>query len=345
MPYYLHRISHHEEWSYPLLAERNLLSYGWSFFAAQPNFIAQNQAMDWAGVADAVADAWGPVRNRFGLKRFLQMNEGDRVVVPTWGAFHVYEIATDERLVPTDIVGDLIDLESWRGTTAEIQDGYLWEIVEDEPQKIDLGFFHRVNPIATNIPREGYADARLTSRMKARQANLSIDDLQESVENAVAQFQAGQPINVRHLITEECAPIVRETILGNVSPSRFEALISLWFERQGASAEIPSPNEPDREGDADIIATFEHLKVIVYVQAKRHDGQTDAWAVEQIKNYKEYQSSNGKDDEYTRVPWVITTAEEFSSDCVEQARKTRVRLIDGTEFAAMLLDSGIKLLG
>lgn len=39
------------------------------------------------------------------------MNFGDRVIVPTWGAFHVYEIATDERLVPADIDGDLNGLE------------------------------------------------------------------------------------------------------------------------------------------------------------------------------------------------------------------------------------------
>ena len=344
MPYYLHRISHHNEWSHPLLDERNLLSYGWSHFAAQPNFVAQHQAADWVDVPEAVAEEWGPVRLRFGLQRFLQMNPGDYVVVPTWRAFHVYEIETGERLVPTDIEDDLVDLESWRGTTAVVQDGYLREIVEDDAQIIDLGFFRRVNPIATSIPREGYADAALMDRMRARQANLQINDLQESVENAIARFHDQRPINVRHLIMEQCASVVRGTVLGNVSPSRFEELIRLWFQRQGASAEIPSRNERDREGDADIIATFEALKVIVYVQAKRHDGQTDAWAVEQIQKYTEYQSSNGEDDEYTRAPWVISTAAEFSRDCVEQARAARVRLIDGTEFATMLLDSGIDLL-
>ena len=344
MPYYLHRISHHKEWSYPLLGERGLLSYGWSHFAVQPNFVANHQAMNWEGVPDAVADAWGPVRLRFGLQRFLQMNIGDRVIVPTWGAFHVYEIATDERLVPADIDGDLNGLENSNGTTAVVRDGYLSEIVGEESKDIDLGFFRRVNPIARNIPREGYADAALTSRMKARQANLRIDDLQESVEKAIAQFQAQQPINVRHLIMEQCARVVRKTVLGNVSPRKFEKLIKLWFQRQGFSAEIPPRNEQGKEGDADIIATFESLKFIVYVQAKRHDGQTNAWAVEQIKKYKEYQSRNGDDDEYTRVSWVISTAKNFSPECEKQARNARVRLINGIEFASMLLDSGIEQL-
>lgn len=345
MSYYLHRISHCKHWSHPLLAERNLLSYGWSKLAAKPGFIALHQERDWDGVPDAVANVYGAVNMRFGVQRFLQMSDGDRVVVPTWGAFHVYEIASDVRLVPADIEQDLEGLESSNGTTATIRDGYFRERVGDEYRVIDLGLFRRVNLIARKVPREGYADAALMSRLKARQANLQIDDLQESIENAIAQFQAQQPINVHHLIMEKCAPVVRQTILGNVSPRKLEELIKTWFQRQGASAEIPPRNQRKKEGDADIIATFEALKVIVYVQAKRHDGQTNAWAVEQIEKFKEYQSSTGDDDEYTRVPWVISTAEEFSDDCETQARNARVRLVNGIEFATMLLDSGIDRLG
>lgn len=344
MAYYQHRISHHKEWSYPLLAKRRLLSYGWSHFAAQTNFVAHHQAMNWDGVPQAVADEWGAVPQRYGLQRFLQMNFRDRVVVPKWGAFHVYEIASNERLVPADIEEEIVGLESWNATTAVIRNGYLTEIVGHDSNVIDLGFFRRVTPIAQDVPREGYANAALTSRMKARQANLSIDDLQESVENAITRFQAQQPINVRHLIMEQCARVVRKTVLENVSPRKFEKLIKLWFQRQGFSAEIPPRNEQGKEGDADIIATFESLKLIVYVQAKRHDGQTNEWAVEQIKKYKEYQSKSGDDDEYTRISWVISTAKNFSPACEDQARNAQVRLINGIEFASMLLDSGIEQL-
>jgi len=39
MKYYLHRISHHTEWSYPLLEQGALLSIGWSGFGSQPEFV------------------------------------------------------------------------------------------------------------------------------------------------------------------------------------------------------------------------------------------------------------------------------------------------------------------
>ena len=105
---------------------------------------------------------------------------------------------------------------------------------------------------------------------------------------------------------------------------------------------MPAKNAGDKEGDADIIATFESLKLIVYVQAKCHDGETAGWAVEQVRRFVEYQSDNGEDDDFTRLSWVVSTAETFSVDCYEKARCGRVRLVDGLEFAEMLLDVGIE---
>jgi hypothetical protein len=93
------------------------------------------------------------------------------------------------------------------------------------------------------------------------------------------------------------------------------------------------------ENNADIIAEFDLLKVIIYVQAKLHDDTTSMWAVEQIAKYKsqfDYQFS-----EYTSIPWVITTAEYFSNEALVIAQHNNVRLISGIEFARMLIDAGI----
>ena len=45
---------------------------------------------------------WEKLRSRFGLQRFLQMDVGDRVVVPSWGTFHVFDVVSDERLIAGD---------------------------------------------------------------------------------------------------------------------------------------------------------------------------------------------------------------------------------------------------
>ena len=133
-------------------------------------------------------------------------------------------------------------------------------------------------------------------------------------------------------------------MLHSLNPDQFERLIKTHLEAQGATAYIPAKNERDKEGDADIVATFDALKVIVYVQAKRHDGQTNKWPVTQVREYAGSQDDRGTDDGYTRLLWVISTAERFSAECVDAAHHDNVRLINGEEFAKMLLDSGIEQL-
>ena len=340
MTYYLHRISHHKEWSYPLLEQRGLLSIGFSHFGSRPGFVSGHQD-DWSSVADTVEAEWGKFRQRFGLMRFLEMEQGDRVVVPTWGAFHVCTVSDNERLVPAQIGGDLTDLRNWHDTNAVIREGYIVQQDTEGTSRIDLGFFRRVTHVELGIPREGYADAALTSRMKVRQTNVEITDLSESIENAIGRHRENRPINLRRQVLGKCESVVRDTILDVQTPDQFEKLIKRYFECQGANAHIPKKNARDKEGDADIVATFESLKLIVYVQAKRHDGETDAWAVEQIERYARDKDANGSDDGYTRMAWVISTAEMFSRDCKERAKRGNVRLIDGNEFARMLLNTGI----
>ena len=344
MNYYLHRISHHQEWSYPLLNNKNLLSIGWAELGSQYNDL-HNNPINWA---DDVQNAVELGRTRFWLVRFLRMEGGDRVVVPTRSrAFHVFEVVDDNPLVPNHIENDLNGLISENDQTAEIRDGF---IVEQNMQKtvIDLGFFRRVNPIVTDIPRHGYADANLTSRMKALQANLDINDLSQSVDDAMNRYETNKPINLRSELMELCASKVLKTIVKSLTPEQFEKLIKGYFDCQGAIAEILPKNEREKEGDADVIATFDSLKLIVYVQAKRHDPgtETDAWAVEQIEAYTQYKNSRADDDfphpPWVKIMWVISTAQAFSEDCRNNAEQAGVRLINGIEFAQLLLDMGIE---
>ena len=256
MKYYLHRISHHSEWSHPLLDERGLLSIGWADYGASPDFLNQHHDR-WSTVASTVEREYPGARPRFSLQRFLEIEQGDRVIVPTWGAFHVYCVTDNERLAPRDIRDDLNGLRNWHGMSAVIApDGYFREPDRDG-QLVDLGFFRRVRPVARTIPRDGYADAALTSRLKVRQANVEVTDLRDSIENAIARHDQKRPINLREQLLEGCAAEVRKTVLDSLNPDQFERLIKKHLEAQGATAHIPGKNERDKEGDADIVATFE----------------------------------------------------------------------------------------
>ena len=336
MTYYQHRISHHAEFSHPLL-ERGILSVGWSYFGT-PEFVSSHRAKGWEDVPEAIEQQFGKRKSRFGLRRFLQMNVGDRVVVPSWGTFHVYDVVSDERLIAADL--DLRDLKTWEGHVVQIEKGELCYEGNGHRSWIDLGFFRQVRQVAKDIPRAGYADDALIRRLKVRQTNVEINDIRENVDEAITRWGKKTPINIANLVTESCADRVLELITTKLDPNRLEKLIKWYFERIGASVVIPAKNESGKEGDADIVATFEPIRTIIYIQAKHHVGTTDDWAVEQIASYAENKELSREDD-YTKIPWVISTALEFSPECRDKAKRNQVHLVSGKELATRMLEVGL----
>ena len=344
MTYYLHRISHCDYLSYPLL-DRGILSTGWSDFATR-DFIRSHEKKGWEDVPQAIEQNpdYGKMRGRFSLQRFLQMNKDDLVVVPSWRTFHVYEVKSDKRLIADDLK-ELHRLKTWDGHGVRREDGKLYEYEDGDGRRqryIDLGFFREVRPVARDIPRSGYADNALSSRLKVRQTNVAIDDIREHVDQALAASRNGKPINLASEVVKKCADEVLNLIKEKLDPDKLEKLIKRYFERIGASrVVIPAKNERNKKGDADIEATFEPIRTIIYVQAKFHEGTTDAWAVEQIESYAKNKEELSGDSGYTRIPWVVSTAPAFSTDCEVKARQHQVHLVNGTDLATRLLEAGM----
>lgn len=71
---------------------------------------------------------------------------------------------------------------------------------------------------------------------------------------------------------------------------------------------------------------------------KKHQGNTDSWAVEQISNYKK----NKNMGDYTSLLWIISTCNDFTQETKEKALAEQVRLINGRLFTEMLLETGLK---
>ena len=200
----------------------------------------------------------------------------------------------------------------------------------------DIGYLIEVEPVRIEIPRS-FAPAALVSRMKTRQANAQIDDLKNEIEVAL---DAKEAVSIHDITINNIRDVMKQIILTNVTPDRLEQLVGWYFEKKGASrVVIPAKNESWKKdgADADVIAEFEDLRVIFYVQVKEHIGETDEWSVKQIKEYgDQMQTRNG----YTYIPWVLSTA-AFSENAEKQANDAGIRLIPGDEFMAMLLDCGI----
>jgi predicted Mrr-cat superfamily restriction endonuclease len=340
------RISHCAEVSYPLL-EKGYLSIGWSDFSTS-EFIEKSCAENGGSYFDeTIEQAWGNLpRSRYSLWYFLhEMEKGDWVVVPSSGTFSVFEIEDDKALSNNELV-QLVEIKDWSGNTVEMgEDDYLHNMAYvNDPSKendvVDIGFFRKVKPIATEISRYEYADAALTSRMKVRQTTVDISDLQESVEKALAAFKQEKPLNIYSQIVEKASRQILDTLQSELTPDKFESLVKWYFERIGATnAYIPAKNESGKEGDADVVAIFEAIKTIIYTQVKFYQGETSSWAIEQITDYKSQKDSIA--DGYSKIAWVISSSDSFSEEAQKLAKEANIQLFDGVTFATMLLEAGI----
>lgn len=339
MKYWLHRITGGDnaiEFAHPLLFTHHYLSIGWSDFS-EDSFVLRLQEQGSEGLDEAMQKAgWGLPRNRWNLWRFIiEMKKGDIVIVPTWGEFSLFELEDD--IVYTNESMDGSIYTDWNGEKAKLhEDGYYYNVND---KVIDLGFYRKVKPILINIPREGYADQELYSRMKIRQTNADISDLEKSIEYARKAFEENKPINLKEQIVEETAPKLLAIIEKLTSDIKFEDLVEWYLKTLGARIEKPSKNESaTEEGDADRVGYFDSIKTAIMVQVKKHEGITDDWAVQQIKAYR----ANHNYGDYHTQMWVISTCEKYSEEAKNEAAEADVRLINGLEFAKMILDSGLE---
>ena len=337
MNYWLHRISHKAKLSYPLL-NNGFLTIGFSDFTDN-EFIDKVLENDWSYFNGKFKEKWGDIpRTRHNLWRFLKFNKGDIVIVPSWGSFFVCEIIDEKPLLISDAYSD--DLQTWSHEKVKTNGTHL---ISENGKVYDLGFARKVKVLHKNVPRAKYADAKLTSRMKIRQTNGSINDLKKNIEKSITNFKEEKPIHLNSIIIEKKASLVLESIKSELNPAKFEKLVKTYFKTIGANeVTIPAKNARDKEGDADIVAVFENIKLIIYIQAKFHKGKINEWGTNQILDYKTNKESI--DDGYNKIAWVITSADTYNEQAEKIATENEIQLIDGLEFSKMLLNAGINFL-
>lgn len=271
---------------------------------------------------------------------FAKMERGDKVVVPLYGGlFSVFEVEDIAQCIP-NLKQDMQGLYgAWNEHKIVWQDHRIYDEVDE--RQIDLGFFIKVTPIVKNVPRN-YVTGKLVSRMKIRYTNADITDIGGHVEAAIKAGKDNKPIRLYESSIEMLAQNLQKQIIEILDDSKFEKLIKWYINKSGAEySEIPAKNESGKKigADADIVAEFQSLKHIIYIQAKHHKGETSDWAVHQIKEYFS-QKSDG-DPDYSYAKWVISTCDNYSDEAIKAAKEYNVRLIDGKEFARMLIDLGL----
>lgn len=329
--YWIHRISHELELSYPLLT-KGYLAYGWSRYI-NTDLKERTRAEGWPYFEKFMSEDFNTARSRYSLWRFINFNDGDIVVVPLFGGkFCICEVCGDpieaNKLPFSSIISENNEELSLT------PNGYFSKV---QNRIIDIGYVVPVRNITSAIPRS-FADAQLVSRMKIRQTNADVGDLAESIDRAMT---ADKPVNIHAQFIEATIDPIKKVIQKYVTPDNFEQIIRNYMMKMGADRVwIPPKNEEHKENgaDADVIAEFDDLRIVFYIQAKKHSGNTGDWAVKQIAEYREQKHDPFSD--FTYIPWAISTA-EFSDDAIRSAQENGVRLIGGTEFVRMIVDAGI----
>lgn len=334
MNYWLHRSNYEWEISYPLF-ENGYLTYGWRGYLEHnvEKMIEEDQINGFEKFVKLCNIE--TQKNRYCLERFIKMKKGDIVVVPRYnGEFAICEI--EEESKPISCLAEIPDFElkNKNGKTVIVDEN---GIHNPSGGYYDIGHIIKIKTL--NIIPRSFASAPLISRMKIRQANANINDLKDDIETAK---NTKEPISLHGEFHKSLQPQIKQVFQKYVTPDNFEKVVKWYMEKQGAThVYIPAKNEKGKSeyADADIIAEFEELKLIFYIQAKKHSGESGDWAVTQISRYKEQMADS--DSDYTYVLWVVSSADDFSGEAKLQAQANNVRLINGDEFYSMILNAGI----
>lgn len=352
---YMHRISYYGDVSYRLL-ERHILTIG--FNAQDPGLMkkileyARDDRETYGEFDRIMKDELGHTsRNRWYLWYFARMKEDDTVIIPqSGGRYRIARVKTPARIIQ-DLPDDKRPASNWNDQRALKMDekkGLVYAD-EDKDEAIDLGYFIELKDLrpAFSENKMGFErwklHADLQSAMKFRGTTRELTTRQSHLDNAWdPQWKS---------LKEKLFGGKNEDFLKNLNeltPDEFEDLIQKFLEAIGATEVVINPKNQkkvDAEGfsDTDVDAEFEHLQLKVHVQAKRHkiDSLSPSCGVVQIKPYSGfYKSGNNAqrfEDGLRHVAWVITSAKKFTPDTEKKAQKYDVRLINGEEFAEMLL--------
>ncbi len=357
--YFLSRISHESNVSYALLDQGKIgyLTLGWSLFSDTDILDAARE--NGYPRFDIITTEKGnnTTKSRWCMWYFAQMNVGDIVIVPKYdGLFGAYEVIESAKPIASIESEISVLYGAWDNSKIIWKDQKLYNTKEE--RLIDLGFVVKVRPLFKEFKRR-YITSELNSRMKIRTTTANISDI-KTIQECINAGIENKPITLYENVIEELADSLWKKLALIPDDMQFEKVICWYFRKCGAQSWVLPKNDPKKTdyADADVIASFDNLKLTIFVQAKHHniDSITSDWSVTQIVKYKEQGVGQGeeklnldKEDEESMLDnqtvysyWVISSAKEYGVEAKANAEKNHIRLISGKEFAQMLVDIGIK---
>lgn len=294
-----------------LALDSDTIIIGWSKATA-----LLDRGLDWTQFRQVLMDAYPDYKdnprslgNAAGhMWRFIRdMKAGDYVVVPHGPAFYVAQVDGDVYHEPT-------------------------KVEEDTAFRRKVKWLNGKNP----IPRDS-APSALYSRIKTYGVCANAYDLVGQIRAVLEDANAGIKVDFAQRLSAKLADItLKEMREGPMHERKFELLVASVLRGLGAAVTI-TPRVQDK-GD-DVVASFKDIGVTVVAQVKYHNNpkyETGVEAVEQVLAGMEKCNAD--------LGWVVTCGvfSDVAKQKVENEKSTkRVRLIEGDEFAKMVVAFGM----
>jgi restriction system protein len=260
-----------------------------------------------------------------------------------------YAAATMWRFIREMKIGDWIVVPHWGGTfyIAEITGDPFYEesaTVTDSAYRRKVRWLNDKQPISRKL-----AKSRLISRMKTQQTSAKADDLIDEIVEVltIASDQGGVTSNQTRLFQKNLRIRTIEAVLeeihhGYIEDYAFEHLVKRVLLCKGATKADIVPRLKDK--GVDILATFlvgGVAELAIGVQVKHHKGITANGCIDQLLTGLEAENiTNG---------WFVTSG-SFDENVEEYLEgrlagtNLQVFLVDGEQFAGMIVDGGLETL-
>jgi len=257
--------------------------------------------------------------------RFIRgMKEGDLVVIPHRSEFYVGKVSSGPAFYDTTKVGE----DSAYRRRVEWQNG------------------------KHAIPR-AIAKSALVSRMKTRGVTAAAGDLVNEIEGCLERVKSGTtPSFETELRGELKRAALDELRSGMMDGSRFESLIKSVLSGLGAVKAEVVPRREDK--GIDIYATFmvaSIVPLVIGIQAKHSQPEppVSGAVIRQLTRGIEGDPERDDLDRMVALGMVITSG-TFSDEAEAEAKRyeedkgIRIELIDGEQFAGLIVEHGLKVM-
>lgn len=345
MSYYVFRINYDEDYGLICgeLAEGRLRQ-GWG----GPGLTADQSAEDFLAAAHSAwgtgAGSQGVLRRYRNFRIMLEMRPGDRIVIPK-----------------VDLRGTGV----WRSFAIAVcgEGGYRFSPIRSADGGLDFGHIVPVRPVTSfsyshnahslvvsakfkayrspvnRVYDEGFADAveQLLQEYEAdpessRQADqTSMEALSAPIAGAKQAYLERIVEQIRSWQPHQMEKVIEELFVKN----GYVKLGGNFYDRQGGDIDLIFGGFPPNSLMADIFDLSDSTAMPeIRVQAKKKRG-ADLWDVEGIRQL------TAMDGHQSAVNILISTASGFSPEAKAEAARQGVSLVNGLEFAALLVRYGL----